>query len=43
VRAGTVDVRLRPEGDGTSVEVTYDITSLVEGDEYAPHIEESEA
>jgi hypothetical protein len=43
VRAGTVEVRLSPEGEGTSVEVTYDITSLVEGDEYAPDIEAWEA
>jgi hypothetical protein len=38
VRAGTVEVRVEPDGEGTSVEVTYDITPLVEGDDHAPDI-----
>jgi hypothetical protein len=28
VQAGTVAVRLAPEGDGTRAEVTYDLTAL---------------
>ena len=42
VRAGTVDVRLRPEGAGSTAEVTYDITPLAAGDDYDPAIHEWE-
>ena len=28
VRAGTVEVRCAPDGDGTRAEVTYDLTAL---------------
>jgi hypothetical protein len=42
VRAGTVDVRVRPEGEITRAEVTYDITPLRPDDAYDPAIHEWE-
>jgi len=43
VRAGTVEVVLRPDGDGTIADVTYDMTPLAEGDDHEPAIDEWEA
>jgi hypothetical protein len=36
VRAGTVEVRVTAESDGTRVDVRYDITALVADDDYDP-------
>ena len=38
VRAGTVDVRIAPEGAGTRVGVRYDITALVADDDFDPDL-----
>ncbi len=42
VRAGTVEVALRADGEGTIADVTYDITPLVAGDDFDPAIHEWE-
>jgi hypothetical protein len=42
VRAGTVEVVVRADGEGTIADVTYDITPLAEGDDYDPAIHEWE-
>jgi Polyketide cyclase / dehydrase and lipid transport len=42
VRAGTVEVVVRADGEGTIADVTYDITALAEGDDYDPAIHEWE-
>jgi hypothetical protein len=42
VRAGTVEVALRADGEGTIADVTYDITPLVAGDDFDPAIQEWE-
>jgi hypothetical protein len=41
IRAGTVEVRLTPDGPGTSAEVTYELTAL--SDEGAGELAEFEA
>jgi hypothetical protein len=38
MRAGTVDVRVRPDGDGSLAEVTNDMTALTAGDDFEPAI-----
>jgi hypothetical protein len=43
VRAGTVDVRVRPDGDASTAEVTYEMTPLVDDDDFDPAIHEWEA
>jgi hypothetical protein len=43
VRAGTVEVVVRPDGDAAIADVTYELTPLAEGDDYAPAIHEWEA
>jgi hypothetical protein len=43
VRAGTVDVRVRPDGATATAEVTYEMTPLAAGDDYDPAIREWEA
>jgi hypothetical protein len=43
VRAGTVDVRVFPDGDGSIAEVTYDMTPLGPEDGFDPAIHEWEA
>lgn len=43
VRAGTVEVRVRPDGERSTAEVTYDMTSFAPGDDYDPAIGEWEA
>jgi hypothetical protein len=42
VRAGTVEVVLRPDGEGTLADVTYDITPLAGDDDFEPAIHEWE-
>jgi hypothetical protein len=42
VRAGTVEVALRADGDGTIADVTYEMTSFAEDDDYDPAIREWE-
>lgn len=43
VRAGTVDVQVRPHGATATAEVTYELTPLAEGDDYDPAIRDWEA
>jgi hypothetical protein len=43
VRAGPVEVRVAADGDGTRVDVTYDITALGPDDDFDPAIHEWEA
>ena len=42
MRAGTVEVVLRADGEGTIADVTYDITPLAAGDDFDPAIHEWE-
>jgi phage terminase large subunit-like protein len=42
VRAGTVEVRVRADGDGAIADVTYDMTPIAAGDEFDPAIHEWE-
>ncbi len=42
VRAGTVEVRVRPDGDGAVADVTYEMTPLAAGDDFQPAIHEWE-
>jgi hypothetical protein len=42
VRAGTVEVALRADGEATIADVTYDITPLAGADDYDPAIHEWE-
>ena len=37
VRAGTIEVRLRPDGDGTLADVVYETTAL-DDEPFEPHI-----
>jgi hypothetical protein len=41
-RAGTVEVVLRPDGEGTIADVTYDLTALAAGEDLDPAIHEWE-
>ena len=40
VRAGTVEVRVRPEGNAAVAEVTYEMTALAANDDFQPAIDE---
>ena len=42
VRAGTVEVVLRPDGEGTIADVTYQLTTLAGNDDHAPALHEWE-
>ena len=43
VRAGIVEVVLRPDGEGAIADVTYDMTPVADDDAYDPAIHEWEA
>ena len=43
VRAGIVEVVLRPDGEGAIADVTYDMTPVADDDAYDPAIPEWEA
>jgi hypothetical protein len=43
VRAGTVEVRLVADGEGTRADVTYDITAIAPDDDFDPAIHEWES
>lgn len=43
VRAGTVEVVLRPDGEGSIADVTYEMTSFAGDDDFNPAVHEWEA